>query len=194
MRALHARHRAFVRSYTGLSGPDIAWNATACAKAAGYPNSSAYTRGYELLNRPDVSAAIAEVVEELKKRHEALARKSIHELSSVAFVSITDVVNIEGGDVSIRDDMSPAAKAAIQEIQVDEKGRVKVRLHPKIQALQTLLKLTGHLQDRQVQVSAVMESKTEVKPAPGRGASLDQRSQIRIMMGLPPEIGGDSAA
>ena len=66
------------------------------------------------------------------------------ELARIAFADVTDVIQIRGGEVTVTDTakLSEGQRAAIAVIE-ETKGGLKVRMHAKAQALDSLAKHFG---------------------------------------------------
>ena len=71
-----------------------------------------------------------------------LSRCTVAELSAIAFSSITDVVSVKNGVVTVKDlaGLTTAQRAAIAEVYQGKDGSVRVRMHDKAAALDELLK------------------------------------------------------
>lgn len=78
---LSVREQKFVSEYL------VSNNATRAAKLAGYSEHTAYSIGYEVLNRPDVFAAIQAGLAMIAARCEVSAERVVRELAAIAFAS-----------------------------------------------------------------------------------------------------------
>jgi hypothetical protein len=67
------------------------------------------------------------------------------EYAAIAFSDITQIVGIEQGEVVVRnlDELPPAVRRSIASIEQTANGAIKVRLHNKVQALDSLAKHLG---------------------------------------------------
>ena len=140
---LTAKQRAFVREYL------VDLCATRAAKRAGYSGRTAKEQGYQLLGQPHVAAAIEAAQEARAERVEVDADRVVEEYARIAFAYLTDVVQIEGGSVTVTDTdkLSPAQRASIAEIS-QTKDTIRVKLHPKTTALEGLGKHLGMFVNR----------------------------------------------
>lgn len=102
------------------------------------------TAAKHMLSRPEIMAAINDIAAERRKRYAIDAERVLREFATIGFADIRDVVTWKKGKVTIRDadDLSPEQAAAISEITetVDASGKrtVKVKMHPKVPALEAL--------------------------------------------------------
>ena len=69
------------------------------------------------------------------------------ELARIAFADVTDVIQVKGGEVTVADTakLSEGQRAAIEQTA----NGLKVRMHPKAQALESLAKHFGLLIEKQ---------------------------------------------
>lgn len=191
LNALAPQHQLFVAHYVGLADdsndPRARWNAASAARAAGYGEAGSRVRGHELLQRLDVKLAIAEALTNLREQHEAIAQRAIEELAGLAFARIDDVVDVARGRLQLRENISPAAWAAISDLRehVDPQGNVtlRVKLHSKPQALALLLKALGYT-DAPTSIPGVVTDESGV---------LDEgkQSRIRQALGIRGTVGPD---
>lgn len=156
LRALSAQHRAFVVAYTGLHGATGRWNATAAAREAGYKDGKNLGfMAYEVLHRPDVQAAVNEILEERRKQWETLLHRVIEELCAIGFSKATDVVELKGDHILLRDDLPEPVQRAIAEVVESYHGTptdgitsLRIKMHDKVKALALLAKITGGIVER----------------------------------------------
>ncbi len=140
--ALTPKQAVFVQEYL------IDLNATQASIRAGYSEKSARRTGARNMLKPAVREAIAEAMEERKKRTFVSQDGVIEELSRIAFGNIEDFT-IMGSDGSLEvclDGMGRDKLAAIKDFSMEPKGdgyKCTIRLHNKIQALQLLGKHLG---------------------------------------------------
>lgn len=92
---LSPKEKRFVEEYL------IDLNATKAAERAGAPSNSAKQRGYELLQKPDVAAAIEEAQRARSDRTKVTQDMVLQELARVAFASLADVTNWGVKEVAI---------------------------------------------------------------------------------------------
>ena len=86
------------------------------------------------------------------------------ELARIAFADVTDAIQIVDGEVTVRDttELSVGQRAAISSIEKTEDG-LKVRMHPKVQALESLAKHFGLLIEKhQLDVSLTQRGPLEL--------------------------------
>jgi phage terminase small subunit len=137
------------------------WNGTRAARAAGYSRNSARSRASELLRNVKVQRLIRRLRKLKRRREMKLADKVQREIARVGLGDIRDLGS--WGKVSSRGDederdtgeqrnlayftphdsdaLTDDAAAIISEIACDDKGRIKLKTHSKMQALHELVKL-----------------------------------------------------
>ena len=99
-----------------------------------------------LLKRGVVKEALLKAQTQREERLDIRADRVMIELSRIAFADVTDVIQIRGGEVTVTDtaELSVGQRAAIASIEKTKDG-LKVRMHPKAQALESLAKHFGLL-------------------------------------------------
>jgi len=133
------KHERFVQEYL------LDLNATKAARRAGYSPGSARSQGQRLLTYADIQAAIREALERREVRAEVRADRVLKELARLAHADIRQVV--EWGPTGVR--LKPSAEldektaAAICEVFQGRDGRLRVKLHPKLPALEMLARHLG---------------------------------------------------
>jgi len=129
-----ARQARFALEYA------IDGNGAAAARRSGYSKTSARFIARELLHRPAVRA----LVDAAQAEHAASAQFTrdalMRELGNVAFASLRDVLEIRAGRIVLQKDAAipPEAWAAIAELSEADDGRIRVKLHNKMQAIDFL--------------------------------------------------------
>ena len=145
-RPLSAKERTFVREY------QIDHNATRAAKRAGYTGSdeSLAVTGSRMLRKANVKHILDQAEARRADRLDIQADRVMIELARIAFADITDVIQIKDGDVTVRDteELTEGQRAAIASIEKTKDG-LKVRMHAKAQALESLAKHFGPLIEKQ---------------------------------------------
>jgi phage terminase small subunit len=151
-RPLTPRERLFVERYL------LCFNATQAAREAGYSERSAYAQGSRLLKRHEIKAAIESALSDRTLKNLELAEKVIQELALISMSDIVDVIDVRPtGSFLLRplDQLKPEVRRLILEVSqtkteyTDPQGVVhevveqKVKLHPKVAALQTLTRVLG---------------------------------------------------
>ena len=136
---LSLQRTAFVREYL------LDYRGAEAALRAGYAESGAAVTASRLLKDEDVKMAIAEAEQIQRERHELTLDRVLVELWRIATADIRDVCEIEGGEIYYADtaDMTDAQAAAISEITLDKDGKVKVKMHNKIAAIDQIAKIFG---------------------------------------------------
>jgi hypothetical protein len=102
-----------------------------------------------LLKRVEIAAEVQAALSDLRERAMEDAAKAIRELGFLAHSRITDVVDLtDPADPKLKrlEDVPPEAWAAVQEIARTRQG-VRVKLHPKSQALDKVLARLGLSQE-----------------------------------------------
>ena len=143
MQALSSdKQRQFVLEYL------VDFNASQAGLAAGCTKGSASTQAWKWLQNAQVQAAMSAVAERKLQRQEITADRVLAEIARVGFSSIGAFTEVTGdGGVLLK--LKPDSDlAAVQELTQDEYTdgdrevrRTKVKLHPKLQALEQLAKM-----------------------------------------------------
>jgi phage terminase small subunit len=138
-----AKERRFIAEYM------IDANGAAAARRAGYSEHSARDIAAELMRKPDVRAEVKRRQAAAAKRLEITADAIKRELHAIGFARINHVASYGARGLQAKDfaELEPQHLAAIAEINSDG-GRVKVKMHNKIEALALLAKLCGFTVDR----------------------------------------------
>lgn len=122
-------------------------NATAAARRAGYSEKTADKEGSRLLGKPHVQERLAELRAEIAKDAGIQVKTVVDELVKVAFSNITDILaDSDGLKVKPFEELTQAQKAAIAEISetTNKYGTTKrVKMHPKLMAMDMLMKHLG---------------------------------------------------
>lgn len=124
-------------------------NATEAAIQAGYSKKTAKALGSRLLTRVDVQEAIAKHTQKALTKHELTADRVLEELRRVAFADIRGFYDA-AGNIKPISDLSEEQGAQLAGVEVILKnaragdGKIdevhKIRLHPKLHALELLAK------------------------------------------------------
>ncbi len=141
------KQKRFVEEYL------VDLNATQAAIRAGHSVKTAGSIGCENLTKPKIQQAIAERMAQRSKSTGVSQERVIQELSKIAFVTMTDVVDGEG---CIRPDAPPEGLACIESIKYrgarDGGGlgtvEREVKLASKLKALELLGKHLGMWNDK----------------------------------------------
>ena len=125
-------------------------NATQAAIRAGYSAKTAYSTGHENLRKPEIATAVTEAQAGRAKRLEVTADRVIEEFAKLAFANIADYVAAGPDGLTHADlaNMSPEQTAAIAEMSQTQKGAVRIKLHDKKAALDSLAKHLGLFTDK----------------------------------------------
>ena len=150
---LTPRERRFVEEYlVDLNGTEAAIRA-----GLGKTRKSSTEIASRMKRKATVAAAIAQL---LAERGNVTGSRVVEEIGRVAFAKMTDFARVEDGRLIITDtrQLTEDQQAAIQEISetVGEHGRtIKVKLHPKMDALDKLAKVLSMYRER-VEVSGTV--------------------------------------
>lgn len=120
-------------------------NATQAAIRAGYSSKSADAEGSRLLGNVKISEAIAEKRADLSERTAISQEKVLAEYARIGFASVSDFV-MASKDQTTKIDLSaltPDQWAAIQAVEIDGEGKIKVKQHDKLRALDSISKHLG---------------------------------------------------
>lgn len=155
MAKLTTKRRAFCEAYARLR------NATAAATTAGYAASSAYQRGYELMQYDEIREEIARFCAIRDERFAVQAADVLRELAAIAMTDIGNVATWGTQEVLDENNVpmtTPAGKRimrpvlslvpsrkltaeqrrAIKEVAITKGGTCKVEMHDRIKALHDL--------------------------------------------------------
>ena len=144
---LTPKQRAFVLEYL------VDLNATQAAIRAGYSKKSAARIGVELLNKTQVSQAVAKAQERRAKKLEVNQETVIKELARIAFADPRSVFSWGPDGVMLRDsaeltDDEAVAVADVSETRTESGGSIKAKLHDKVKALELLGRHLGMFTDK----------------------------------------------
>jgi len=122
-------------------------NATKAAIRAGYAESSAYSYGSALLDRPAVKSEMNRIIEARIKSKAIYQERFLRELEAVAFSDLCDAIEFcpHTGKIKMKDieTLEPAVKKAIQthsETITEFGGTTTLKLHDKLKAMEMLQK------------------------------------------------------
>ena len=138
MSKLNRRQRIFAQEYL------VDLNAKQAAIRAGYSPKTAKSVGYRLLTYVDVMAEVTRRLEDRAKRNDVDADRVIEELARLAFGDLRSIVQVVDGKVVVK----PSAEwtrdeaATVAEVAQTRQG-IRVKMHPKLQALEALAKHLG---------------------------------------------------
>jgi len=143
---LNAKQARFVREYCVDS------NGAQAAIRAGYSKNGANVTGSQLLAKPSISEAIHDLQDCIAHELQTEAVSILREYNRVAKASLKEMTAKDDDGISQPidiQDLSDDAVAAIQEWTRDKDGVVKIKLWPKVPALDSLAKHRGFFVDRQ---------------------------------------------
>jgi len=133
---------------------------------------TAYRRAYDCTSMNDRTvtrkaqevAALSHVAEAIRNQEEAAMDRSavtldriIQGLTNIAFADVAEILHCTDGVLSLKslDALSPRQRAAIKEIAVEKDGRVQVKMHDALRALEALGKHFGMFDKRSRETSDV---------------------------------------
>jgi phage terminase small subunit len=137
---LKPRHRKFVAEYM----KDL--NATQAAIRAGYKAKNADAHSYRLLRRPDIAAALDQLLETRRAATRHMSVRVLMEYMRIAFADMRDFADWGPGGLTLRDKAKTdeAKTAAISELVPSTNGKgAKVKLYDKKAALDALARHLG---------------------------------------------------
>ncbi|MFC5531020.1 terminase small subunit [Cohnella yongneupensis] len=160
MGVLTLKQQLFVQEYI------VDLNATQAAIRAGYSVQNAGKIGPELLGKTRVSEAIQLVMAERVKRTQITADRVLAEYAKIGFADITKFVEFQtvtsvysnaedynksksGNGIAVRiKDSSEIDGAAISEVSVSKDGKLRIKLHDKKGALDSIARHLGMFSDK----------------------------------------------
>lgn len=141
--ALKPKHKAFAEAYLSNGG-----NAYRAALTAGYSESFARAKSYQLLEREDIQDYIAQRRKQMARRAVSPERVLL-ELAAIGFANAADVVRVEDGKIIIADtgDLPSDTRKAIAEIRQGRDG-IEIKMADKVKALELMGKNLGLFRER----------------------------------------------
>jgi phage terminase small subunit len=151
---LKDRKEIFCQAYIGKAN----LNATEAALMAGYSQKSARNIGSENMAKPDIRARIAFLQRATMKKLEVTPERIMAEVAKVAFASLGDFIKVQSDGTGYIDlkDVTPEMFAALESYEVTELPpfktvengeevvrevlKIKVKLSPKLDALEKLMR------------------------------------------------------
>lgn len=156
-RPLNPRQERFCEEYV------VDLSATAAASRAGYAPASA---GQLMLN-PRVLARIDELKAARSARVRLTADDVLSEYAKVAFSDIRGVLTVSTDGVRIHpsDTWTDSQAATVSEVHEDKDGRIKLKMHSKLHALDMIGKHLGMFIDRKLVNIKPIEDMSETELA-----------------------------
>ena len=163
--------------------------ATQAAGRAGYSETGLSVTGSRLLAHPRIQAAIAEAEDLKAKTREITIERVLEEMRRLAFAQTTDMVELKGGWVTIKDteSLTTEQKSAISQIKQKKDGEIEVKFYDKQKSLEMLAKYLGIFSDMNTG-----QSSTSVQPQInivfGDAPALDETPRAEIIEGEVREL------
>ena len=164
-------------------------NATRAAERAGYSPRTVHVQGPRQLGKVRVQAAIAEAEDLKAKTREITIERVLEEMRRLAFAQTTDMVELKGGWVTIKDteSLTTEQKSAISQIKQKKDGEIEVKFYDKQKAIEMLAKYLGIFSDVNTG-----QSSTGVQPQInivfGDAPALDETPRAEIIEGEVREL------
>lgn len=117
-------------------------NATAAAIRAGYSEKTANEQGPRLLVNVSIQQELQRLQKQVADATGVEVKQLVNELAKIAFADMPDLIDPDTGEFKDLRSLTPAQRAALQEVTA-QGGKVKVRLHPKLTAIDMLMKHLG---------------------------------------------------
>lgn len=152
-------------------------NAKQAAIRAGYSERTAESQGSRLLSNAKVSAALQVAMAERSKRTEITADAVLAELARIGFADMSTFVSWGPGGVTLKDGdgLPEGASAAVAEVSqtvTKDRGTLRIKLHDKKGALDSLARHLGMFVDTKV-VDVNFTKRVDIsKLTPGGGADV----------------------
>lgn len=136
----------------------VDWNKTRAARVAGYSENTIGSIAYENSKKPQIKRYIELLLEDLEKAAGISKLRNLKELAKVAYTSIA---HLHDSWISLKDFdvLTEEQKAAIESTEsrtskkdigwegepiIEEVKEVKIKLHPKLAAIQEINKMMGY--------------------------------------------------
>ncbi|MGE5483684.1 MAG: terminase small subunit [Ignavibacteriales bacterium] len=144
MGALTRKQELFVKEYL------IDLNATQAAIRAGYSKRNADKIGPELLQKPQIQAAIQAAMKEREARTEVTQDMVLQHLRKIAFGDLKDFVKFGPDGVEIKDceEVDGTVLAEVSESKTEKSTNVRVKMPDKLKALELLGRHLGMFRDK----------------------------------------------
>lgn len=204
-KALNHQQLTFCELYVANGG-----NATEAARGAQYSERGAARQGSQLLKNALVEAKIAELRAAAAQRAEVEADRVVEEWENVALADIRDVVVVENVEVALESPLSgepllgkggkPLTKVetlvrlkptdewpdnaarAVAEVSQSNTGAVKIKMHNKLGALDSLAKYLGILiEKREFSGPGGKPIQLETAPEDLSALSLEELQTLRVL-------------
>jgi len=127
------------------------YNGTAAAIRAGYSENGAHVQAYQLLHRDRVRKAIDEHEKDLSTRFLVTRERLMKEMSIAGYADMADYVDVENGEVNIKDfkDLPPQITRAIKKVGYSQRtGKFTLELHDGLKAKELMGKEIGMFKDK----------------------------------------------
>ena len=127
------------------------YNGMQAAIRAGYAEGSAGTLAYQLLHRPRVRNKIDEYEKDLATRFIVNRERIMKELSIAGYADMADYVDVEDGQLTIKDfkSLPPQITRAIKKIGYNQRtGKWTLELHDGLKAKELMGKEVGMFKDK----------------------------------------------
>ena len=171
---MNVRQRRFVQEYM------LDFNAQRAAARAGYSTNKGSLAGqaHVLMQHQAIKEAIKYRQDVAAEKFQLTEDRVIIELMRIAFADMRDYAQIRSGVVTITDtdQLTPEQAAAISEIEQKADGTLKVKLHSKQSALDSLAKHLGLFQSDKLEI----DHRVSIGPA------------IQVNFVDPPKVVGES--
>jgi len=141
------KEKRFVEEYL------IDLNATQAAIRAGYSKKTAGNIASQNLEKLHIREAIDKAIAKRSERTEITQDMVLQEYARIGFANIADYMswNQSGNDLKNSDDLTSDQTAAVQEVVYefgDNSGKVKLKLHDKKGALDSMMRHLGGFEDK----------------------------------------------
>lgn len=161
------------------------WNATRAAIAAGYSAQTAYSIGSENLSKPEIQAYIAEIQKDLEKQAGLSRLMILAEASKIAFSSIAHL-HLTWISLKNFEALTDEQKACIASIETQKRVEikyigetevpwevdyVKIRLHDKLKAMETINRILGYHAPEKMEHSGELVRAFTINAASGKGTT-----------------------
>jgi phage terminase small subunit len=142
---LKTRQKVFILEYLKD------FNGTQAAIRSGYSKKTSGQIAEENLKKPEIKAALNEKLDEILNDKQQIAVETIRETKKIANAKLTDYLEYDQDSVTVKPS-DEIDSAALSSIEIDN-GKVKIKLHDKMKALDLLAKYAELYRETEININ-----------------------------------------